>query len=421
VNSLKSTFVILVLAGVLYGVYITLNAPDKSATGLSQQQLAEIQPPAIDFGGAASQAPSLPAMSAPPLTPAGGTPSNIVPAVNIDTAPPASDVPAFYSAPDRNVPPLVDTNTSAGQNSPQDPPQFTTPAIETAPPASPPTTPAYEPAATAAATNTVSPTQPSAYLTSSQPNSPPSYSGGEPSSPALEAYKLKRAWQATEQHVQDGKLRDALAALSPFANNVHLTSTERQQVNLWLDALAAKVIYSAEHHLAEPYRVSGRDQKLYDVAHTFKVEPQLLLNINSASVSDPVVLVPGTVLKVIPGPFRAELSLAGGELTLFVGELYAGRFAFTVGEERPQPGTYQVRQKSREPIYYARDGRQLAANDPANPYGAWWIDLGNNASLHSTGTATTAGGPQGCISFSPQDAQDLYGILSLQSEIVIKP
>lgn len=390
-NSLKSTCVILVLAGVLYGVYITLNAPEKSPFGnFSQQQVAEMKPPAIDFG---STEPTPGVVQAPFLTPTDPLPGA-----------PAPGAPTYHSVPERSVPPLVDIG---GQPSAQ-PAPFTAPAPEAAPPA-------YE------SPNSTTPAYPSPPATTEQAaTTPPGAGVAGGTSPSLEAYKLKRAWTNVERYVQDGKFRDALMELSPFATNPHIVTAERTQILTWLDALAGKVIYSNEHLLAEPYRVSGRSQTLYDVSSIYKVDAQLLMNINAAVVKDSAVLVPGTELKVIPGPFRAELNLAASELTLFLGDLYAGRFSFTVGDEPPAPGRYQVREKSRDKTYIGRDGRQLAATDPANPYGGWWIDLGSNVSLHGSGV--TNGGPAlGCVSFSPQDAQDLASILSLTSEVTIKP
>jgi lipoprotein-anchoring transpeptidase ErfK/SrfK len=133
------------------------------------------------------------------------------------------------------------------------------------------------------------------------------------------------------------------------------------------------------------------------------------------------VLVPGTQLKVVPGPFRADVNLATSELTLFLGEMYAGRFPFALGTEPPQPGSYKVQDKQANRTYYAADGRTIPANDPANPYGGAWIDLGHEASIHGSAIASAApAAALGCISLSPQDARDVFGILSVGSDVVIR-
>jgi lipoprotein-anchoring transpeptidase ErfK/SrfK len=107
-------------------------------------------------------------------------------------------------------------------------------------------------------------------------------------------------------------------------------------------------------------------------------------------------------------------------LTLFVGELYAGRFPFSLGDQPPQPGQYKVVDKQQEQrSYYGLDGRIIPANDPANPYGGWWISLGGEVCIHGSPLTPT---PRtlGCISLSPQDAKDVYSILSIGSEVTIR-
>jgi lipoprotein-anchoring transpeptidase ErfK/SrfK len=233
--------------------------------------------------------------------------------------------------------------------------------------------------------------------------------------------------QAAEQLVADGKFRDALLTLSPYYAHPDLAAAEQAQLMPWLDALAAKVIYSREHLLAAPYEVR-RNETLPDIAQKLQVPWMLLHSINREVVNDPQILVPGTQLKVVPGPFRADVSLTASEITLFLGEMYAGRFPFALGNEAPQPGGYRVQDKLTNRTYYAADGRTIPANDPGNPYGGAWIDLGHEVSIHGSPISSAAAQPAGsttaatlgCISLSPQDARDVFGILSVGSEVTIR-
>jgi len=159
---------------------------------------------------------------------------------------------------------------------------------------------------------------------------------------------------------------------------------------------------------------------LYDVANQYQVPVQLLQNINAAKVKDPRILVPGTELKVVPGPFRAEVDTKRGELTLFIGKLYAGRFACSINELKVQPGDYIVHNKERDRDFFDVD-RTIAGKDPNNPYGGYWIDLGNDVCIH--GSPLSLGGnaaPQGCIGLSSHDAADVFGILSKESAVLVR-
>jgi LysM repeat protein len=392
VNTLKSAAVIVVLLAVLYGVFVALNKPlpPHDSTRASSEET-----PLIEYGSTGSSASSLPAM--PPL-------------VRGHNESPAAASPRSVRG--GNFEPNLDTGSL--------PPPPTMIPSSVAPPESP--------AAAAvgglqrSTYETPAPTESSSLGSASALLAPASVtaadSAAKSAAPALAAYALRNDLTESEQLIAAGKFKAALVKLSPHQANADLPSDERANLLGWLDALAAKVIYSRDHLLAAPHQVR-KGESLYDVAHQYNVEYRLLQNINR-EVTDPLVLVPGTELKVIPGPFRADVNLTTGEMTLLLGELYAGRFPFAVGDQPPQPGEYRVVDKrAQQKTYVGFDGRVIAANDPANPYGGWWINLGGEVALHGSALVPTQQ-TLGCISLSPQDAQDLFSILTLGSEVRIR-
>jgi len=411
VNTLKSAAMIVVLMGVLYGVYVSLNKPPFPAT--APEAASELGPPLVEFGP--TQAGS-PAFGSPAL------------------ARGQADEPAA-AEPDRPTsPPLLAPDLDRGAL----PPPTTAPPLD--PTASAPSglqRSAYEAPAASSTQSNVAPATAEAAASSTPggsgsatPEAPLTPAAGETApadataaataseSPTLVAWKLQRDWQTAQQLVSDGKFKAALAMLSPYYLQADLAAEQRAALVAWLDALAGKVIYSPEHLLAAPHQVR-HDETLFTIADQYDVPWRLLANINGRAVSDPMVLVPGTELKVVPGKFRADVNLARGELTLFLNELYAGRFPFTVGDQPPAPGEYKVVDKQQQRTYYGLDSRVIPANDPQNPYGGWWISLGGEVAIHGS-PASPATQALGCVSLSPQDAQDVYGILSLGSTVTIR-
>ena len=69
--------------------------------------------------------------------------------------------------------------------------------------------------------------------------------------------------------------------------------------------------------------------------------------------------------------------------------------------------------------YYAGNGQTLAMEDPGNPYGRVWIGLGGELSIHGQPSTAPVNSAAGCISLSPTDAGDVYGILSKGSTVSI--
>jgi hypothetical protein len=404
VNTLKSAALLAVLLGVLYGVYVALNKPE--LPGLpgfgGPPPVGDTAPPLIESPGAVSF-PSAPAPAGSAFS--RGTSDQSPASAYGERSVRGGSYPANADATSLPPPPTTVPGAPAAES---------TGAASSGLARS-----AYEEAATSPASQAAS-----AAPTSQAPPlemTPVSRAATEAAAaaPALAAYALRNDMTEAEQLVSAGKFKSALAKLSPHCANHDLPAEQRAALFAWLDGLAAKVIYSREHLLAAPHQVR-KGETLYDVAHQYNVEYRLLQNINHKEVSDPLILVPATELKVVPGPFDVEVNLTTGEITLLVNDLYAGRFPFVVGDQPPQPGDYRVVDKrSQQKTYVGFDGRMIPANDPTNPYGGWWISLGGEAAIH--GSPTQPGDKTlGCISLSPQDAKDVYGIVSIGSDVKIR-
>ena len=221
---------------------------------------------------------------------------------------------------------------------------------------------------------------------------------------------------ADGQYATDRR-REALATLSLFYESPNLSDAQRDQLLSRLDPLAGEVIYSKEHLLEKPHRV-GSNETLIDIAKRYDVPHQLLANING--IDDPITVLPGTELKVVRGPFRCDVDRTHQELTLFLGDLYAGRFPISIGDDPvPPPGAYTVQEKKSQKTYYDMTGNAIPPGDPRNPYGAMWIDLGAGVALHGSPSPEQPAGA-GCISVAGRFTPDLMGILSEGSTVSIR-
>jgi hypothetical protein len=256
------------------------------------------------------------------------------------------------------------------------------------------------------------------YSSPAKDAGPPSRDAPAANPQELGSQAFQRAWRLANEHIAQAKYRDALATLTPFYGSPDLTAEENRRLLDLLDPLAGKVIYSTEHHLLDPY-APRRGETLHDIAQQLDVPWQLLQNING--ISDPTILPPGTQLKVVRGPFRAEVNLEQSQLTLFVDALYAGRFDLAVANARSLiPGQYMVRSKEEWKAYETPDGRRFPPRHPDNPYGQWYLHLAEDVSIHGSPTENPAAPGLGCIRLSPRDAEDVYGILSQGSKVEIR-
>ncbi len=241
----------------------------------------------------------------------------------------------------------------------------------------------------------------------------------EPRRPASASSRsYENAKDLAMDKIKQGDLKEALSTLSVFYNAPELTSDQRQDLLDLLDALAREVVFSRRHLLDMPYIVAP-GETLEQIAKRYQIPTELLAKINAFEVTSQ--LPSGARLKVVPGPFRAEVDLTRSELTLFVEDLYAARFPVSLGTEpAPKPGVFQVLDKQRNRNYYGNGGVNIPATDPRNPFGGWWIDLGQDFSIHGTAEAAVGTNRLGCISLSPLDANDVFGMLIRGSQVTVR-
>ncbi len=456
-QTIKTAIVVVLLLVVLYGAYDVLTRPEPTpppevaallddaesidVPDISVESPVVVTPdasqatsPASGLAPAASSAASSgTALAAQP--PVAAPVSATAPAASGSTAPATPTTPVapagtqlkqnpFYNEKPADMPTATpaaasreDDGHAHGQEAHADQPAD---KGSSSAPADTPPSPTGSPSDSSERASGFSPPQVPAGDSSAEPATPTAAPPASSSSPQPTAGE--RAYQrvklAAQADIESAKYAEALRKLSVFYRSPDLSPEEQRALLDLLDPLAARVIYSRESHLADPYETREHDT-LFDIAKQFRVPWQLLQKING--VNDPQVLIPGTKLKVVPGPFRAEVYLADAELTLFLGDLYAGRFPVSVGgNPSPQPRVYHVKDKQTARAYYGADGRSIPAGSPLNPYGRVWIDLGNDVSIHGS-PAQPSQRVAGCIGLSPQDADDVYSILSIGSEVKIRP
>lgn len=228
-----------------------------------------------------------------------------------------------------------------------------------------------------------------------------------------------RAWLAAQQQIQAGHLREALLALSVYYQSTDISAAQHQQLLPVLDYLAGEVIYSQKHYMQPVYTI-GLNETIATIAHDHRIPVPLLLNINS--IASDATVAPGTEIKVVRGPFRAQVSLQTNELTLFVGHLYAGRFEINVANGQSTPvGTYTILDKQLDRIFSTQGGSIIPGGHGSNPFGHHWMDLGGNISIHgSAANAQVPAAGTGSIGMNPVDARDVFSILSAGSQVTIQ-
>jgi LysM repeat protein len=261
----------------------------------------------------------------------------------------------------------------------------------------------------------------------------PTFPTTEPttSTESLEADKQTTAGQASlfsaarvavQSALDRGELSQALLLLSDWYGDPSLSPAEATEVQELLSQLAGSVIYSTEHRLEPPYMVQA-GEKLADIAEKHNVPWQLLAKING--ITNPDQLQPGQQLKVVRGPFSARIDLSERKLVVMLDRRYAGQFALDIEPTSSiEEGYWAVNQKLLTPgsvgminptAGQLSEERSVLLTSPTGGNGQVTILRGPGA---SSPAATDPAGR--VIQLRGTDVEDVYDILSLGSQVVIR-
>jgi len=380
VESLKPLLLLLVLGGVGYSVYVALNhapPPEFAALAPEWNKPAATEPgnPTATAGNRASD--NNPMASTPSMN--GGAAVSSLPfglGSNSVGSPIANTSPQNQISPQsRNLPESQSANLNAA------------------------------PAGSFQAPNSGAPSfAPPNFGVSNSGAAASGPSNQDMTNPAADAqarHDYEASTRAALTLLNQGQLVEALRELSRWYGHVAVSSTEEPRFVELLSQLAGTVIYSRDPWLGPPYQVRAGDS-LESIAQQYQVPWQLLAKING--IQNPNGLLPGEKLKIVHGPFQAQLNVQQGWLALFVDGLYAGRFRVQASGPLMKPdGAYPVAKFSAD---------QAGASNQA-PF----ISLGGDLHLRVPEDALPPGVT--AVRISRQDMNEVFDMLSERSQVTI--
>lgn len=234
----------------------------------------------------------------------------------------------------------------------------------------------------------------------------------EPVRPAADGPDLQRI----DQLLQAGKEIAAHRELS----KIYWQHPEwRPVIMSRMESTARSIYFSPQPHYMEPYEIQPGDQ-LRKIAKAYNVSWEYLAALNRI---DPRRIRPGQKLKVIKGPFSAFVDLSDFELTIHAHGYFVKRYRVGIGKDGASPiGRFQVLNKVANPQYTDPKGRVIDSDDPENPLGEHWIDIGDSFGIHGTIDPDSIGRSEsrGCIRMLNEDVAEVYNFLEVGSEVVIR-
>lgn len=193
----------------------------------------------------------------------------------------------------------------------------------------------------------------------------------------------------------------------------------RSQMQELIDSTAKAIFFQPKPHYVEPYVIQEGD-RLEVIAKKYQISWEYLGKLNR---TDPRRIQIGQKLKVMKGPFGAIVDLPEYALTIHLQGYYVKRYQVGIGKDGSSPvGKFPVLNKVENPPYTGPNGKVMAADDPLNPLGERWIDLGDSYGIHGTIDPNSIGKAEsrGCIRLRDEDIIEVYNFLVKGSEVVLR-
>ena len=186
-----------------------------------------------------------------------------------------------------------------------------------------------------------------------------------------------------------------------------------------IEQSARRIYFSPQPHYMPPIKVKFGD-RLEKLAAPYRVSWQYLAQLNNIA---PRSIREGQKLKVIKGPFSAYVDLSDFELTVHAHGYFVRRYTVGIGKMNSSPlGKFKVLNKVENPEYTDPQGRRVAPDDPTNPLGEYWLDIGDSFGIHGTIEPKSIGkaASRGCVRMHNDDVAQVYHLLTKGSEVIIR-
>ncbi len=226
------------------------------------------------------------------------------------------------------------------------------------------------------------------------------------------------------KYLKEGKKYEARNILSDIFILKKIPEKQKE-IRALLDTLNKELIFSP---LPSPdaviYTVQPGDF-LSKIAKQFNTTYELIKRINNKPTNNINI---GERLKILTGKTKILISKSDFTLTLLLNDHYIKQYPIAIGKDNKTPeGVFEVKNKMKEPTWYAPEGGIFPFGHKENILGTRWIGFKDKPNLygygiHGTTLPETVGtaSSNGCVRMINTDVEEVYDFVTLDTEIIIQ-
>ena len=221
------------------------------------------------------------------------------------------------------------------------------------------------------------------------------------------------------QRVEAGDLEGAREVLVRLLAE-HPRSASVRRAEELLGRVHIELLLSPGVALGKLRHVIRRGDSLARIAQEHGTTIELIQRINGI---EGTVIHAGQPVFVCPGRFSVEVSRTARELRVLRDGAFFKRYRVGIGRGGLTPtGAFKIIERTAAPSWWSA-GREIPYGDPANILGTHWLGLTRRRyGIHGTWEPQSVGQElsSGCIRLANEDAAELYALLPLGSEVIIR-
>ncbi|MEK6635801.1 MAG: L,D-transpeptidase family protein [Planctomycetota bacterium] len=227
-----------------------------------------------------------------------------------------------------------------------------------------------------------------------------------------------------DKYIKEGKKYEARNALSDIFINKKIPEKQKE-IKEQLDRLNEDLIFSPSPSPdAVMYTVQPGDV-LARIAKQFNTNYELIMKINGKATTR---LNIGEKLKILTGKTKILASKTDFTLTLLLNDHYVKQYRIGTGKNDKTPvGTFEVKNKIKEPTWYSPNGGVFPYGHQENILGTRWIGFKDKPDvigygIHGTTLPETIGtaSSNGCVRMINGEVEELFDFVTLDTEIIIQ-
>jgi lipoprotein-anchoring transpeptidase ErfK/SrfK len=261
--------------------------------------------------------------------------------------------------------------------------------------------------------------------------------------PIAPAVSASRPLADAQAKLDGGDLIAARQAYNDALSSGRLSDSETDSAKKQIMQIDQTLVFSTKRFPNDPlggvYTVKP-GERLSAIAAAHDVTWELLLRLNN--MTDPRKLRSGQALKVINGPFHVVVTKSKFTMDVYLGSpgehgsMFITSYPVGLGKDDSTPtGTWMVEphHKIKHPTYYSPRGEGvIAADDPKNPLGPFWIGLSGtdgqavgkaSYGIHGTIEPDSIGkmASLGCVRMHNEDVAVVFELLvEGKSTVIVK-